>query len=106
MIYELREYRIQPGCLEEFVRFMDEELVPFQVGLGARALGSFTVPGDPSRYVWIRAFADEKERERVCQAIYQSPEWEQRLLPRSAALSERSGARITPLEPTPGSRRE
>ncbi len=106
MIYELREYRIKPGCLEEFVRFMDEELLPFQAGQGATVVGSFTVPGDPGRYVWIRAFADEKERERVCQAIYGSAEWEERLLPKAAALSERSAARITPLESIPGSTRK
>ncbi|MGD9896652.1 MAG: NIPSNAP family protein [Candidatus Methylacidiphilaceae bacterium] len=104
MIYELREYRIKPGCLDEFVRFMDEELLPFQAGKGVKVIGSFAVKGDPTRYVWIRAFADAKERERICQAVYGSSEWEQRYLQRCDALMELDAVEITLLEPTPGSK--
>ena len=103
MLYELREYPIKPGCLAEFVRFMDEELLPFQKDKGATVVGAFTVPGDPTRYVWIRAFTDEKERERICQAIYGSSDWERRFLPKCSALMDLNAIKITWLEPTPGS---
>ncbi|CAB4243624.1 NIPSNAP family containing protein [Methylacidimicrobium sp. AP8] len=103
MIYELREYAIKPGCLEEFVRFLDEELLPFQASKGVRVVGSFTVSGDSGRYVWIRAFADEKERERICQAVYGSPEWKERFGPRCEQLMEAQGIRVSILEPTPAS---
>ncbi|VVM08327.1 hypothetical protein MAMC_02058 [Methylacidimicrobium cyclopophantes] len=104
MIYELREYRIKPGCLQEFVRFMDEELLPFQASKGVTVVGSFTVPQDPSRYVWIRAFANERERERICQAVYGSSEWEERFGPKCDELMEAQGLQVSLLEPTPGSR--
>ncbi len=105
MIYELREYRVKPGCQAEFVRFMDEELLPFQASKGVEAFGPFTVPREPARYLWIRIFADEKTKERICREIYGSREWEERLLPKAAALTDRDAARITPLEPTPGAKR-
>ncbi len=104
MIYELREYRIKPGCLEEFVRFMDEELLPFQASQGVTVVGSFTVPGDSGRYVWIRAFADEKERERVCQEVYGGAQWEGRFGPKCGDLMEAEGIQVSLLKPTPGSK--
>ncbi len=104
MIYELREYRIRPGRLGEFVRFMDEELLPFQIRKGVAVVGSFTVPGDPTRYLWIRAFASEPERERICQAVYGSSEWEARFGPKCEELMEPLDVQMTLLEPTPGSK--
>lgn len=104
MIYELREYSIRPGCLDEFVRFMDEELLPFQASKGVTVVGSFTVPGDPARYIWIRAFADQKERERICAAVYGGPEWEKQFLPKCTALMEREAIRTSLLQPTSGSK--
>jgi hypothetical protein len=104
MIYELREYQIKAGCLDEFIRFMDDELLPFQASKGVTVVGSFRVPGEPTRYVWIRAFADEKERERICQEVYGSSDWENRFLPRCNALMDREGVQMSLLEPTPGSK--
>ncbi|MDD4931872.1 MAG: NIPSNAP family protein [Methylacidiphilaceae bacterium] len=104
MIYELREYRIKAGRLDEFVRFMDEELLPFQASKGVKVIGSFTVPGEPTRYVWIRAFADGKERERICQEVYGSSDWENRFLAKLNELMDREAVEMSLLKPTPGSK--
>ena len=41
MFFELREYRTLPGQRENWVRFMEEEIIPFQVSKGMVILGSF-----------------------------------------------------------------
>jgi hypothetical protein len=34
MFFELRQYRTRPGQREKWVKFMEEEIIPFQVGKG------------------------------------------------------------------------
>ena len=65
MLFELRQYRCRPGKRDEFVRYMDETPIPFQVSMGVVVVGSFIDEEDPEGYVWIRRFASEQERELV-----------------------------------------
>ena len=32
--YELRQYKVKPGKLAEWVKIMEEEIIPFQVSKG------------------------------------------------------------------------
>ena len=65
--YELRQYKINPGKLTEWVRFMEEEIIPFQVSKGMVITGSYHGEEDESIYVWTRRFASEEERkEALC----------------------------------------
>ena len=41
MFFELREYRCLPGQRENWVRFMEEQIIPFQVAKGMVIVGSF-----------------------------------------------------------------
>ncbi|MEO1687435.1 MAG: NIPSNAP family protein [Pseudomonadota bacterium] len=41
MFYELRRYVIRPGCMDAWVEFFEEEIVPFQVARGAVIAGLF-----------------------------------------------------------------
>ncbi|MBM3945327.1 MAG: NIPSNAP family containing protein, partial [SAR202 cluster bacterium] len=34
MLYELRQYKTRPGKRDEFVRFMEKVIIPFQVSKG------------------------------------------------------------------------
>ena len=61
MFFELRQYRILPGKRDEWVRFMDEVIIPFQVAKGMTIVGAFVAEEDPDLYVWIRRFEDESE---------------------------------------------
>ena len=69
MFYELRRYQIQPGGRGEWVRAMEQIIVPFQVSRGMVFIGSFGDEGDPDGYYWIRRFESEAEREQLYAAV-------------------------------------
>src|SRR6202007_3371938 len=54
--YELRQYKVLPGKMEEWVKIMEEEIIPFQVSKGMVITGSFRGETDDSVYVWTRRF--------------------------------------------------
>ena len=56
MFFELRQYRTKPGQREKWVKFMEEEIIPFQVSKGMVILGSFVGQEEDDLYVWIRRF--------------------------------------------------
>ena len=41
MFYELRQYNIKPGCMDEWVEFMEQEIVPFQISKGMVITGMY-----------------------------------------------------------------
>ncbi|MCE2458873.1 MAG: NIPSNAP family containing protein, partial [Dehalococcoidia bacterium] len=61
MFFELREYRTLPGQRENWVRFMEEEIIPFQVSKGMVICGSFVGEEEDDLYIWVRRFASEEE---------------------------------------------
>ena len=38
--YELRQYKILPGKMDDWVRMMEDEIIPFQVAQGMVITGS------------------------------------------------------------------
>jgi hypothetical protein len=103
MLFELRQYRIRPGKREEWVKFMEEVLIPFQVSKGMVIVASFVAEEDPDLYVWIRRFEDEEERKRLYAAVYESDTWKNELSSKTAQLNIREQMVITRLNPTPKS---
>ena len=71
MFFELREYRTMPGQRENWVRYMEEEIIPFQSSKGMVIVGSFVSPDEDDLYVWIRRFEDEADKERLYEAVYE-----------------------------------
>ena len=100
MLYELRQYEIKPGEKDNWVRLMEDEIIPFQVAQGMVILGSFTGEDDDSVYVWIRRFKDEAERERLYEAVYQSDHWKDNIGPLIPDMMIRDSMNITRLDPT------
>ena len=41
MLFELRQYTINKGKREQFVKLMEEQIIPFQTAQGMTILGSF-----------------------------------------------------------------
>ena len=76
--YELRQYHVLPGKMDEWVRIMEQEIIPFQVSKGMVICGSFRGETDASVYVWIRRFESEAEREALYKAVYQFRPLEER----------------------------
>ena len=101
--YELRHYRVLPGKMDEWVRCMEEEIIPLQVARGMVIAGSFRGENDDQTYVWMRRFESEEERERLYAAVYESDEWKNDIAPQVEQLIERSTIEVTRLVATPKS---
>ncbi len=103
MLFELRQYWCKPGKRDEWARYMDETIIPYQVSKGMVVVGSFTDEEDADHYVWIRRFEDEAERERLYKAAYETQEWETNIAPQVAEMLERERSVISRLHATPKS---
>lgn len=73
--YELRQYVIRPGKMEEWIALFDSEIIPFQVSKGMVITGCFRGETDDSVFVWMRRFENEEERARQYAAVYDSDFW-------------------------------
>ncbi len=102
MFFELRVYPIQPGKADEFVRYMDETIIPFQLSKGMTILGAF-INDAGDAYVWIRRFANQAEKEALYDAVYKSAFWRDEVNPRIPELIDRDGIEVTILQATPRS---
>lgn len=103
MLFELRQYRTRPGQRDRWVRFMEEEIIPFQVSKGMVIVGSFTDEEDEDAYVWIRRFDDEAARERLYTDVYKSAHWTDVIGPQIPDMLIREEIRVRRLVPTPRS---
>jgi hypothetical protein len=103
MLFELRQYRIQPGKRDEWVRFMEEEIIPFQVSKGMVVVGSFIAEEEGDLYIWIRRFEDEEDRKALYAAVYESDHWKNVIAPQTATFNIREKMVITRMNPTPKS---
>lgn len=100
MLYELRNYRVRPGCRDQLVDLMEQVIIPFQTEMGMVIVASFVAEEDPDVYVWIRRFEDEQEREQLYAAVYQSDRWKSEIAPRVNELLDRERMVVTRLIPT------
>ncbi len=101
MFYEIRQYRILPGKMEEWLQVMEQEIIPFQVACGMVITGSFRGEADDSVYVWMRRFESETDRERLYAKVYESETWKNDIGPRVGELIDRDAIRVTRVVPTP-----
>ena len=103
MLFELRQYHIKPGQQENWVKLMEEEIIPFQVAQGMVINGSFRGEEDDTQYVWIRRFNSEHEREELYEKVYESDHWKNEIGPRIPEMMDREQINVTRLTPTPKS---
>ena len=102
--YELRQYKVLPGKMDEWVRIMEEEIIPFQASQGMVITGSYRGETDESVYVWMRRFESEAEREAQYKAVYDSDFWKTKIAPRVPECLDRSAIVVTRIVPTPKSK--
>jgi hypothetical protein len=100
MFFELRQYRTRPGQRENWVRFAEEEIIPFQISKGMVIVGSWTGEQEDDLFVWMRRFDSEAERERLYAAVYDSDHWKNTIAPQIPAMLDRDRMVITRIEPT------
>ncbi len=103
MFFELRQYRMRPGQEENWVNYMEEVIIPFQVSKGMVILGSFIGEEEKDLYVWIRRFESEAQREQLYDAVYESDTWKNEIAPKIPDMMDRSQIKVTRLEATPRS---
>jgi NIPSNAP len=101
--YELRQYKVRPGKLAEWVKIMEEEIIPFQVSHGMVICGSYRGETDESVYVWIRRFDSEEQRVQQYKDVYESEFWKTKIAPRVPDCLDRSAIVVTRIVPTPRS---
>ena len=88
MFYELRQYRTKPGQRENWVNYMEEVIMPFQISKGMVIAGSFV---------------SEEERIRLYEAVYESDTWKNEIAPKVPEMLQRDKSVITRIEATPKS---
>lgn len=103
MFFEFREYRMRPGEEANWVNYMEEVIIPFQISKGMVILGSFVGEEEKDLYVWIRRFEGEEQRERLYEAVYESDTWKNEIAPKIPDMMDRSQIKVTRLEATPRS---
>ena len=103
MFLELRQYRTQPDQRDNWVRYMEEVIIPFQMSKGMVIVGSFVGEQEQDLYVWIRRFESESERERLYEAVYRSDEWLNNIAPKIPDMLDRDRIVVTRIKPTAAS---
>jgi hypothetical protein len=103
MFFELREYRTQPGQRENWVRFMEEVIIPFQFSKGMVIVGSFVGQEEDNLYIWIRRFDSEEQREKLYEAVYETDFWRDEVAPKIPSMMDGSGIVVRRIEATPAS---
>ena len=101
--YELRQYPVNAGKMDDWVKVMEQEIIPFQVSKGMVITGSWRGENDDTVYVWMRRFESEAEREALYAAVYESDYWKNEIAPRVPDYIDRSGIVVTRLNATPKS---
>jgi len=98
--YELRQYKVRPGQMENWLKIMEDEIIPFQVAKGMVISASFRGEDDDSVYVWIRRFESEEQRKALYDAVYGTTEWTEGISPRLTEVLDRDAMVVTRLTPT------
>ena len=98
--FELRQYRVRPGRMDEWVRLMEEKIIPFQTAQGMVVIGSFRGESDDSLFFWVRRFESEAERERLYEAVYGSEFWKNEIAPQIPDFLDRERNVVTRVVPT------
>ena len=101
MFLELRQYKVLPGKMDEWVEYMEGTIIPFQVASGMVITGSYRGEEDDSVYVWMRRFDSEAQREALYAAVYESDTWKNEISPRVVELIDRSSIQVQRILSTP-----
>lgn len=101
--FELRQYKVRAGKMDEWVRLMDQHIIPFQISKGVVVTASFRGEVDDSVYFWIRRFKSEADRKRLYEAVYGSEYWKRQIAPHIPDFLDREESVITRVIPTSSS---
>ena len=98
--YELRQYKVNPGRMAQWLEVMENDIIPFQVSKGMVITGSFQGEADDSVYIWIRRFESEEQRVQLYKDVYESDTWKNVITPKYVGCLDRSGMVVQRIVPT------
>jgi hypothetical protein len=99
MLIELREYRIIPGRVREFLALLEAEGLPIQIAHLGEPIGYFTTDvGDVNEVVHMWAFTNAADREKRRANMNADARWSA-FLPKGAAFVQVMRSRL--LRPAP-----
>ncbi len=73
MTFQLREYTVKPGEMDEWISEWREKIVPLRLKVGFEILGAWTVDRT-DRFIWIVGYDGPKSWDEAEKGYYESPE--------------------------------
>ena len=73
MKFQVREYTVRPGEMEEWLSEWRSRIVPLRESHGFEVLGAWTVDGT-DQFIWIISYRGAKSWEQANEDYYSSPE--------------------------------
>ncbi len=98
--YELSQYTIRPGKMDDWLRLMDEVIIPLQVEKGMVVTGSFCSLNDENKYLGLCRFENEDVRTLLYAEFYESDAWKNELTSKVDECVERQNVEIISITPT------
>ena len=103
MFYEIREYRIFDGKRDEWVKFMESDIIPFQSSKGMVIVASMESEEEDDLYILIRRFENEEEKVKLYEAVYETDHWKNEITPTVERLLDRANIVVRRFQATPKS---
>ena len=73
MKFQIREYTVKPGEMQEWLGEWRARIVPLRESLGFEVIGAWTVDGT-DQFIWIIGYSGPKSWEQANDDYYTSPE--------------------------------
>lgn len=75
-LFEIRQYQVYPGKMDDWIAFMETRVAPFMTARGMVIPAMFRGKDDDNLHIWIRRFDNEAHREELYKAVYESEDWQ------------------------------
>lgn len=80
-LFEIRQYQVFPGKMDDWIAFMETRVAPFMTARGMVIPAMFRGEDDDNLHIWIRRFDDEAHRAQLYKAVYETEEWQRDFKP-------------------------
>ena len=100
--YELRQYKIQPGKMNDWIDYMEQVIIPFQTAQGMVITGSFRDEEEENAYIWTRRFMSDEACKALYTKVYKSDTWLNEIAPKVKEMID-SVVSVSRIQPTPKS---
>lgn len=75
MIFEMRTYKLKPGCRERFLELFRSKSMPAHAEIGMPVIGPFPSIEEDDTFFFMRGFPDLASREPMKAKFYEGELW-------------------------------